>query len=362
MQKNKLLTLATLFLVLVTLGHFIWQVYAYRGDIFKKFDAKYWTQRYNQSQWVVVNSKNSIGDDGLYMYAGYRYMQGDDPTLLNAEYPPLGKYIIGFVEVITGYMNMFSLFFGGVVLVLFYLFNKQLFKSNFWAILPVTLFSFEPLFTSQIRAAYLDTLYLSALLAGFIFFLRKNYLMSGIALGIFMAIKAPFLVVVVYAAIILYLFFQKKFDVKKIVIMVASSLIVFLFTYTVTFFHGHGIIYFLQVQKYIIHFYSQGAKGVVGAVIPMIITGSWYTWFAGVQRVPEWTIGWPIVTLGSLVALGLWYKKRIPVILFQLIWCVCYLVFLIITPIFARYLLLLIPFGYNLSIWSLSVVIKSKSS
>ena len=362
MQKNKFDKLLTILLIVITIAGFLGHMFQYRSDLLKKFDAAYWTKRYNESQWVIPNSKNSIGDDGLYMYAGYRYMQGDDPTLLNAEYPPLGKYVIGFFEEVTGYMNFFSLFLGGVVLVLFYLFNRQVFRSNFWALLPVTIFSFEPIFTTQIRAAYLDTFYLSMLLVGFIFFLRKKYILSGLGVGLFMATKAPFLAVVVYIAMIVYLFLQKQFRVKIVLKIIISSLSVFLLSYTVTFLHGHGFIYFLKVQKYIIHFYSQGAKGVIGAVIPMLFTGNWYTWFSSMQRVAEWSIGWPIVTVGGVFALSLWFKKKDKYILFQLLWCGFYLVFLMITPIFARYLLLLIPFGYNLSIWSLSVVIKSKFS
>lgn len=362
MSKNKLLKFLTLFLVILTVGHFIWQIYVYRTDILKKFDAAYWTMRYNQSQWVVPNSKNSVGDDGLYMYAGYRYVKGDDPTLLNAEYPPLGKYIVGLFEVATGYMNIFSLFFGCVVLVLFYILNKQIFKSSLVAMMPVTFFSLEPLFTSQIRAAYLDTLYLTALLLGFIFVLRKKYILAGVAFGAFMSIKAPFLVVVLYGAVILFLWLQKELKIKKASVMIASSLIVFILSYSATFLHGHSIVYFLQVQKYIIHFYSSGAKGVFGAVIPMIFAGNWYTWFGGVQRVGEWSIGWPIVTFGSLVAVGIWFKNKDPKVLFLLLWSGFYLAFLVITPIYARYLLLLLPFLYNLSIWSLSVVIKSRFS
>lgn len=362
MQKSRLIALFTFFLIFLTVGHFAWQVYSYRADIFTHFDSGYWTTRYKESQWVVPNSKNSIGDDGLYMYAGYRYIQGDDPSLLNAEAPPFGKYLIGFFETTTGIMGAFSVFFGGLALILFYLFNKTVVKSTLLSLIPVALFSFEPIFTSQLRAAYLDTLYLSCLLLGFTLVLRKKYLFAGLAFGAFMAVKSPFPIAFVYATVFLYLFLQKQLSIKRVCMLIIPTGAFYIFTYTATFLHGHDILYFLKVQKYIVHFYATGTKGVLGAVFPMLVTGNWYTWFGGVERVPEWLVTWPLISLGAIVSFLVWVKHKSSAILFQLIWVGFYMLFLIVTPLFARYLLLLLPFLYNLSIWSLSAVIKSKSS
>lgn len=398
-SKNKFVKIFTLILVIITVGNFFYRVFLYRSDIFKKFDYKYWTYRYTHSQWSTskclvtdphINpytckwddswyakhptilpeyQKISIGDDGLYMYAGAAYIKGQDPTLLNAELPPFGKYLVGIFEIVTGYNGFFSVFFSGLVLILLYLFNKKVFSSSFLAILPVTLFSFDPLFTEQIRAPFLDTLYLSLLLLGFFLLLNKKYLFTGIALGLFMATKSPFLIVVVYSAIIIWLFMQKflssgqkPFSFKNLLLMIIPTIIVYISTYFATFLQGHSLLYLLKVQKYIIHFYSSGAKAVIGAVFPMLFEGNWYTWFSGVQKVAEWSIGWPIVTIGFLAAVGIWFKNKDPKVLFLLLWSGFYLAFLVITPIYARYLLLLLPFLYNLSIWSLSAVIKSRFS
>lgn len=362
MQKGRLSLFLAILLALITIGNFIWHIYFYRQDIFQKFDSKYWTSRYNQSQWAVPNSKNPIGDDGLYIYAGYRYLQGDDPTLLNAELPPFGKYIVGLFEVVTGYNGIFSVFFAGVSLILLFFFNKKLFSSSFWAILPVALFSFEPIFIEQIRAPFLDTAYLSFFLLGSLLVMHKKYLWAAVAFGLFMAIKSPFLIAVVYAALIIWFLFTRQFRMKRLVAMSVITLGVFILSYLSTFLHGHTIIYFLQVQKYIIHFYSQGAKGVIGAVFSLIFSGKWYNWFGPVQQIGEWTILWPITILGGIGSIIIYFKKPTTIVLFQLLWVGFYLAFLSITPIFARYLLLLLPFLYNLSIWSLFAVIKSRSS
>src|SRR5260221_3807719 len=175
MQKHKFFHILPFIFILITVGNFLWHTYAYRQDIFAKFDGKYWEKGYVESQWVIPNSKNSVGDDGLYAYVGYAYMQGKDPTLLNAQLPPFGKYMVGLFETTTGTMGAFSLFFTGLSLILLFVFSSIAFRSRLLASSAMMLFSFEPLLIEQMRAPYLDTIYLSFFLLSSIFFLRKNY-------------------------------------------------------------------------------------------------------------------------------------------------------------------------------------------
>lgn len=365
MQKHKFFSVVLpLFCILITSVNFLWHLYGYRQDIFAKFDHAYWEKRYLESQWVVPNSKNSVGDDGLYAYVGYAYMQGKDPTLLNAELPPFGKYLVGLFEIATGTMGAFSLFFAGVLLVLIFLFTKSAFKSSLIASVTMMIFSLEPIFYEQMRAPYLDTLYFSAFLMTALFFINKKYLLSGIMLGLFMSIKSPFLgglVLFVYVASLAIS--QEKFF-KNTIIIGGSAFLTYLLTYARIFFLGHNLIYFLQVQKYIIHFYSTGAKGVTGAVIPMLLQGKWLTWFGPTVVVNEWTISWTLGFIGAFIGTVLLLRTRHKTfqMWFQVLWVVGYLAFLVMTPIFPRYLLLLLPFMYNLSIWAFLKSISLKYS
>src|SRR3990167_3285667 len=59
------------------------------------YDPVYWEKRYLESQWVNPMSKHPIGDHGLYTWAGWAYVHGENPILINGETPPLGKYFIG---------------------------------------------------------------------------------------------------------------------------------------------------------------------------------------------------------------------------------------------------------------------------
>lgn len=79
-------------LLVFYLGLIIWTNYALFTS---RFDQEYWKDRYEHSQWKLPLSTRTLGDDGLFLYEGYRLARGDDPTNYNSEVPPLGKYLIG---------------------------------------------------------------------------------------------------------------------------------------------------------------------------------------------------------------------------------------------------------------------------
>ncbi len=338
-------------------------IYGYKDEYTTRFDPEYWKMRYEKSQWVVSDSKNSIGDDGLYAYAGWNYITGGDPTLLNAEMPPLGKYLIGVGEVVFGNQNILPLLIGLACLVVFYLLNLKLFASKLIACIPVFLFSFDPLFTAQLRAPYLDTTYLLFLLLTLYFTLQKKYVLVGIFLGCFAATKFPIGSLFLFAPVLAWVYLFDKKNMKKFIASMFLWPTVFILSYIMYFIKGGNLYSFLGVQKWILHFYSTGVKAKYGIVYPMILFGKWYTWFGGVQKVSEWTILWPISFIGSMFAIFTFaaqyvrdrkvkivYSGRILIAL----WVVSYLCFLTITPVFPRYLLLLLPFMYNLTIWFLT--------
>lgn len=340
--------------------HLLFRIYTYLPEYTNSFDPGYWEDRYNASQWVISGSKNPIGDDGLYAYASWRYIQGLDPTLLNAEIPPLPKYIIGAGEVIFHNQNILILLIGLATLGVFYLLNNKIFSSKLLAFLPVFVFSFDPLFYTQLRAPYLDTIYLLFLILSLYFLLSKKYILASIFLGCFASTKFPlgslFLVVPMLLWVILY---DKK-QINKFIFSLVLWPAVFLLSYIMYFYHGGTFLGLLSVQKWIFYFYSTGAKSIPGIVYPIIFNGTWYTWFSGVQKVSEWIILWPFsftlsVAAGVLILKKVYRgeRKNTGGIFLVFAWVFSYLLFLTITPVFPRYLLLLLPFMYNLSVWFL---------
>lgn len=345
-----------IFFLLIFFLHLLFRIYTYKDNYLSRFDPVYWEQRYNESQWVIGNSKNPIGDDGLFSYAAWKYIHGENPISIVPEYPPLGKYILGISIILFQNQNIFAALTGFFVLFTFYVLNIELFKNKLIAFLPVFLFSIEPLFYEQLKAPYFDLLYLLFLLLTFLFFLKKNYFLSSFFLGCFASIKFPSLVVVVITAIIFYLLLSRNYlSLKKSLISIFLIFIVYIASYFRYFWLGNNIIDFLGFQKWIVNYYLIGAKGEIFSIFPLVVFGNWNTWWNGVIRVAEWNIFWPIIFLASLI-----YQAQIIIkrdfsskFFFLGVWLALLFLFLSIIPVWPRYLLLAIPFMYNLTICAL---------
>jgi len=350
-----------IFIVLIVLfvAQLLFRIYTYRSDYLTPYNAKYWEYRYLHSQWVVKDSKMPIGDDGVYMYAGWEYIHGRDPTTLNAELPPFGKYLIGISEVVFHNQNIFSLVTGLLALWVFYLLNTVFFKDKLLAFIPVVLFSFEQLFYEQLRTPMLDSLYLLLLLFLFYFFFRKQFFVSAVFLGLMAATKSSVttFALVIFVTIVYMVFSKQMHFFKRYGISLSAAVLVFLATYAKYFLDGHSLRAFLGVQKYIITFYAVGAKGSLITPWEMILTGKWHTWWGAYIPVDEWHVGWILLFGLSIYSIYVMVQLRYrrPLLLLA-VWVPIYLVFLSLIPTWPRYLLLVLPFLYNLSIWAISKI------
>lgn len=349
-------------LILLIIVNFLGSILLNKQNIFRKFDYKKWEDKYNKSQWVAPESKNEISDDDLYIFEGYKFVKGHDPSLLSAEVPPLGKYLIGYSEVITGNVGFYGIFFSGLSLILFFILNKLIFRSNLIAIIPVVPFSVELLFREQIGVSLLDVQYLSLLLLTFILFLKKKYLLSGIAVGLFMATKSPFLAILLYVCLFSCLAIKKNLKIKNLILMPIVSFATYTLIHLQLFILGHDFLYFLRVQKYMLHFYQTGVHAAPGTIFPLTLFGYWFTWFNKNGFIKEWNILWPVTFLISIFSVCKAFRAKDvnEGILLIIIWLMLYTAFLVTVPVFPRYLLLTLPFMYNLAVWGILKTIKPR--
>lgn len=357
-MKKKLLKVGNskalfVLLVIIFFTHFSFRAYQYKDNYLVGFDFDYWEKRYYESQWVVPNSTNTIGDDGLYAYAGYKYVfDGLNPILNSPEVPFLGKYLIGFTILIFNNQNIFGLLTGVLVLAVFFTFNLNFFKNKVVAFLPVFIFSIDRLFWEQLQANYLDLLYLSFLLLSLNFALKRKYILSSIFIGCFASTKFPPTSVLLMFTIFSYVIIRSKKDIKRFLLSLIFWPSVYVITYLQFFILGNNFIDFLRVQNYFINYYATGAKsGNPFMAIEMLLLGRWSTWWTGVLRVSEWSILWPISFVISLGVIKHFKKIKSEPSLIMIIWIIVYTGFLTLTPVAPRYLLLIIPFLYNVSVW-----------
>lgn len=354
MKKN--LIISSLFILLF--GNLIYRVWSYRENYLIPFNEKYWENKYLKSQWIIPNSKEGIGDDGLYAYAGWKYIHGADPTSINPEMPPLGKYLIGLTIILFNNQAVFAIIAGTTTLTLLFLLSLSIIKSKLHALLTVVFFSFEPLFFTQLSAPYLDLLYLSFCLAFLFFLVNKKIILAAIALGLFISTKNSISSFILGETTALtYLFFTDKDKAKKGLICLVIPIVILCLTYTRYFLSGHSLRDFLGVQKWIYLFYSSGAKANFASFIPMLFVGIWQTWWGITQRISEWNILWPILTVITFVwNIYLIFKRQFDKILIISIWVVTYLIFLLFIPVWPRYFLLLLPFLYLTSFHLISKI------
>ena len=124
-----------------------------------RFDPAYWKDRYEHSQWKLPQSQRGIGDEGLYLHEGYVLVNGADPTLYNAEVPPLGKYAIGASILLFGNGYLFGILATTAALVAFFFLAKSVLPKSL-ALATTLLVAMDPLVTSQFAATMLESLQL----------------------------------------------------------------------------------------------------------------------------------------------------------------------------------------------------------
>src|SRR3989344_8395973 len=150
MGKNPNSVIFSLVLVLVSLIIFSLNIFWYKYRNLNSYNPNYYKNKFLNSQWVISGSNNPISDEELYSYAGYEYVEGINPILINSETPPLAKYIIGSSILFFDNQNVFNYLAGFISLCLIYLLAYEISSSIFVSSLAVFLTSTSSLFLEQL--------------------------------------------------------------------------------------------------------------------------------------------------------------------------------------------------------------------
>lgn len=357
MKKNFFVILS--FLIILIQAFQI--IYFERNYFIEKYDVSYWKDRYEHSQYVLPLSKRIIGDDGLFAYAGYRLINGDNPFSINVDKPPLGKYLIGISILIFKNPAYYALFFGIGCLVIFYGIAKYLLKDKILALTATVILFLDPLFFTQLWKSWIDVAQLFFLLANIFFILNsslrrsKNLLfliVGGFSLGLFAEIKPPILFPIIFVLETIFLYFKK---LKKEYFFFILGIVLGIFLPYLRYYQlNFDVLDVLRVHKFMASIYLQSQLQIHHLAV-------WQTLFFGrfpdiVNGLPttvsEWWWLWPIATLFSAPAV-LFYliKKNVSIewrgiSIFLLLTLIIYT----IIPSYPRYLIIVLPFLYLLFI------------
>ncbi len=338
------------------------------------FDPKEFEKKYNQSQWIIANSKNPISDEILYTYEGYQYIHGFNPIYLNAEVPPLGKYLIGLSIIIFNNHRVISLLTAiSTLLVLFFLVyfvTNSLISSSIALFLTSINYS---LIDQFVHSPQLDIFQLFFLLIFLIFFLdylkNKNKVflfLAGIFLGGFVSTKFFLLYFSIIEVVIVAFYLQKRYNLRRFVVDVLTLdfevSLIYLLTYLQFFLKGGTFREFLGVQKWIALFYKGSSIDIsklLGSYLSLIFFNQYKFWSKGypVVHYQYWSVLWPIIFIFGLYSIFKLIKnnkniRQNNLIIFLAGFLVVYNMFLFVTPLYPRYLLLLfVPLNMSIGVY-----------
>lgn len=386
MKKEKIISFLIIFL---SIFYLIIVLLSNKKNIFEKFNPDLYQKKYLESQWVIPQSKNQISDIDLYAYAGYKYVKGENPILINPEAPPLGKYIIGLSILLFQNFRILPIVLSFFSLVLIFLLTYKINYSILSASISFFLTAINTIFLDQIiNAGQLEIFQLFFILLIILFFsyyLKNkkiiNLLLTGIFFGCFISVKF-FLYHFVLVNSWLVLFFlinytNNKLKINKIIFIIFSLNLVAIITYIITYFRffqlGGNFHNFLGSQKWIFLFYQQSkinSLKTIGSYLSLIFFNKWRYWSNNYPfiKYENWSFIWPIIFVSGCFSLFKLTNKNNNrpiknIFIFDLLFSffIIYNLFLFFTPIYPRYLLLLFfPLNIFLSIYISQLICKKK--
>jgi len=355
-----------LFVFLLAFFPIFKQLYLKKDYYFSPFDLDRARGFYEISQYVKGEGATWIADEILFAYAGWKYIHGGNPILLNPENPPLGKYLIGISIYLFNSEKLPTLLFSFLSLLSFYLLAALVLKNKYLALLPVVLFSWGRLFQEQLVFLPLFELFALPFLVFCLYFFIKGlekpifFSLSHLFLGALWATR-PWMATVplILSFLIFLLFFERKLEkIVSWLLFSPLSIIVLLASYYRLFLDNHSLVEVLKVQKWIL-WYHQSRVIKIGSVFPFVFANRWYVWWGEVPviKIPQWSFLWPIFTSLALFLSLIVFLKKLGLRLFsklrfskeiQLLslWEVFYLGFLVVGNINVRYVFYLLPFVY----------------
>jgi dolichyl-phosphate-mannose--protein O-mannosyl transferase len=208
-----------------------------------------------------------FSDDKLYAYAGWLYIQGKSPDVINFEHPPLAKYFIGFSEVIFKNPTMLGFIFSLLTLIVLYIVSKKTLKTFPFTILPVLMLSLDKLYIGFSSSSMLDVyLIFFTLLSVLIFMvsLENKKFIPLLYVLIGLAIACKWIAGFLWISLMIYYFLMKKwFELKLLPFGIALTLLTYTLTYIMFFLHGNTLLDFfnLQIRMYNFQHYMRFERG-----------------------------------------------------------------------------------------------------
>ena len=298
-------------------------------------------------------------DEQTYMFAGWLYAHGADPSLVNPEHPPLGKYLIGASARLFSNPLLLTQVFGLAAIVFMFFVARDVLSDPVSGFVCTAVFLNGRLFEANFSQPLLDVFVLTFLVFGGWLLLRLAFhaarptltLIGLVAIiGLGMAVKWS---VVILAAVALAFFacIKKLHWAATFAVMLPAASVPYLLAYGVYFAQGHSLRDFAALQQGIAfrwHDVWAAADQAPLTIWQILVTGycSYGDYFTS-----NWEWYWPAVAVGSVVAAVLAWRRKLPLLWMCVCWFLFYMLFFSWGPTWNRYLVPALPAGMIATIW-----------
>lgn len=311
--------------------------------------------RYQSSSYVRGDKTDYIiSDADYYLIRGLKFVTGTKLTELPPSHPPLAQYLYGTLLYFHLSPFWLSLLSAVGCLLIFSLILQNVFKG-FWGLIPLILFSLDPLFRADISDTMLDLPHLFFILSSLYFYLRFRkqprlitIILSSSLLGLAFATKFFPAGISLLGAIYLSTLLSQNFKLFK---QHTLSLIFIAFAFALghlTFFlHGDPVA-FIRFQRYVNSWWAGSPQVPPFIIFDLIFRNRWHTWWGSqaITTVTHWSFTWPIIFFLSLIRL-----PKNPLHLTLYLHLLITLFLFSFTAVYPRHLLILLPTVYTLPFW-----------
>jgi hypothetical protein len=361
-MKHLRILLVIILLYLVSIAILQPDVYSYRfnTDIVDKYLCS------QSITWEPPCKRLFLSDSDVHIGAAYMYVKGADPTVYHFEHGPLMKYLYGVTILLTGNPFHLEVLFGILYVLLSYTFAWKIFRSIPVAIATSVLLLIDPVFRNLTADASFE-LGQASFMLGYglsVLFLRKNYVLQGILLGLFASAKfwgaVPFFMFMFHG----YLYFKKQFNARAFIKHLLVAFLTYATTYLQAFVIRDGMFNIFWYQLRVIKFWFQHSSASMPfSSVTLFLGGFYKSWWGSdeIIRSQIWSIAWPasfVITLSATIKRLLGRVLTLKILAGAL--PIGYLLYLGIQAPFPRYFILLLPFFYMTSAHVVWKYIKQK--
>ncbi len=347
----KIISSPQIFVLFLCLAMTFIPFFIYQSTFTTKTDINTYAQKYANSQYVKGEaSPQKISDGELYVYAGYAYMQGEDPTTINFEHPPLFKYFFGLSYLVFGNSYIVSLIYYFIFLFSCYLFSGLVLKNQVLRYVSVILLGLQPTVYVLASHALLDLPINFLILFMFYFMFKENiklrdkYLIIGVILGLLGGVKYPFPFILLPISLVIFISFLKK-ELKYLVFPFLIAPVIYLAQYVMFFVHDHSLLDLVMFEKYRFAWWTGDRTMPKFLIFQNLFTGQYPAWWTNnlMMKNKEWNLFVPALFVSYLGSYIFIKKEKIKIILY-----VYSLVVLVLygigSAVYLRYLTQIIPF------------------